>query len=102
VLVRRRQTSTIRIDKTSTIWIFVLVPILSVAITVGVPLAGGVLCGGANGRGPGPDGPQPGCRSGTFLVSHWTVCTLVRMVRDGAGSSSSLLESRSHPLGERS
>jgi hypothetical protein len=49
-------------------------------------------------RGYGPDGPRPGHRSGAFPASHRTVRSLGWMVCDGAGSSSSSLESRSRPL----
>jgi hypothetical protein len=45
-------------------------------------------------RGLGPDGPRPGRRSGVFPVSHRTVRNLAT-----GSSSSSLLESRSRPLG---
>jgi hypothetical protein len=43
-------------------------------------------------RGSGLDGPRPRRRSVTFTALHQTVC-------DGAGSSYSLLESRSRPWG---
>jgi hypothetical protein len=51
-------------------------------------------------RGSGPDGPRPGCRSGTFPASHRTVRAQGRTVRDGTWSSSSSLESRCLPGGE--
>jgi hypothetical protein len=45
-------------------------------------------------RGLGPDGLRPGRRSGVFPASHRTVRDLAT-----GSSSSSLLESRSRPLG---
>jgi hypothetical protein len=47
-------------------------------------------------RSLGPNGPRPGRRSGVFPASHQTVHDLAT-----GSSSSSLLESRSRPLGEK-
>jgi hypothetical protein len=52
-------------------------------------------------RSLGPDDPRPGRRSSVFPASHGRSAALGRTVHDLAtgSSSSSLLESRSRPMG---